>query len=223
MRFQLQDPPFQGSMEEGITYLAAGDSVTFFVSADSMVQKVFSKLSGGNYVRPDFLKTGSQLKFDIKLLRIQSELDAAEEMYKELDRLAALEKSNIEKYLSDHRITQQPDTAGIYIIKRMEGKGTMIDSGKTVSINYTTKFLSGEVYDSNAGIGKPTTFVVGNGQMIQGWEIGFKKLRQGDHATLIVPSEKAYGETGLRDKMNGTYLIQPNTPLLFEVEVLEVK
>src|SRR5437016_5609074 len=46
MRFQLEKPPFPGSMEEGITYMAAGDSATFFVSADSMVRKVFSKLAG---------------------------------------------------------------------------------------------------------------------------------------------------------------------------------
>jgi FKBP-type peptidyl-prolyl cis-trans isomerase FkpA len=223
MRFQLEQIPFSGSMEEGITYMAAGDSATFFVSADSMVQKVFSKIAGENYVRPAFLKAGSKLKFDIKLLRIQSELDAAEEMYKELDRLAALEKSNIEKYVKEHKITQQPDSNGIYVIVNTPGKGAAIDSGKTVLINYTGKFLSGEVFDSNDKDGKPVAFVHGKDDMMKGWNIAFKKLRKGDHATLIIPSPMAFGEEGLRNKMNGNYLIQPNTPLLYEVEVLEVK
>ena len=223
MRFQLEQPPFVGSMEEGLTYMAAGDSATFFVSADSMVQKVFAKLAGGNYVRPEFLKSGSKLKFDVKLLRIQSELDAAEEMYRELDRLAAREKSDIEQYIRDHKITAQPDTGGIYVIRHTEGKGPAVVTGKTVSINYTGKFLSGEVFDSNDKMGKPSTFVQGETDMMKGWDIAFRKLRQGDKATLIIPSSKAFGEQGARNKMNGTYLVQPNTPLLFEVEVLEVK
>jgi FKBP-type peptidyl-prolyl cis-trans isomerase FkpA len=223
MRFQLEEPPFQGSMEDGITYMAAGDSVTFLISADSMVQKVFSKISGGNYVRPDFLKSGSKLKFDVKLLRIQNELDAAAEMYHELDRLAALEKSDIERYVSEHHITQHPDTNGVYVIKSIEGKGAAVDSGKTVSINYTGKFLDGTVFDSNSETGKPVVFIFRKDDMIKGWDIAFSKLRKGDHATVIIPSAKAWGEKGIRNKANGTYFIQPNTPLLYEVEVLDVK
>lgn len=223
MRFQLEKPPFAGSMEEGLTYMAVGDSATFFVSADSMVRKVFSKMNGGNYVRPEFLKTGCFLKFDIKLLRIQNELDVAQEMYHELDKRAAQEKANIELYLNDHKITQQADTNEIYIIKNTEGKGPIAESEKTVFVNYTGKFLNGEKFDSNEKLRKPYSFVVGKGDVIKGWDIEFPKLKQGDKVTMIVPSKLAYGEEGLRNNMNGTYIIQPNTPLLFELEVVAVK
>ncbi len=223
MRFQLEQPPFAGSMEEGITYLAAGDSVTFFVSADSMVQKVFAKMTNGNYLRPGFLKSGSFLKFDVKLLRIQSELDASEEMYHELDRLAALEKSDIAKYIAEHHITEQPDTSGVYVIKNTEGKGAPVVTGKSVSINYTGRLFDGTVIDANDKAGKPTTLIIGNSKMLKGWDIAFRKLRQGDKATVIIPSAKAFGEEGVRNKMNGMYVVQPNTPLLFDIEILEVK
>ncbi len=223
MRFQLQQPPFAGSMEEGISYLAAGDSATFFVSADSMVQKVFAKMTKGNYERPGFLKPGSHLKFDIKLLRIQSELDASEEMYHELDRLAALEKSDIARYIAEHHITEQPDTSGVYVIKNTEGKGAKVEQGKTVLINYSGRFFNGIVFDSNDKSGKPIDLIIGNSKMLKGWDIAFRKLRQGDKATVIIPSAKAFGEEGVRNKMNGDYIIQPNTPLLFDVEILEVK
>lgn len=223
LRFQLEKPPFSGSMEDGLTYLAAGDSATFFVSADSMVQKVFSKMGGNNYVRPAFLKTGSFLKFDIRLLKIQSELDAAEEMYRELDKRSALEKSGIEKYITDHHVTEKPDSSGIYIIRSTEGKGAVADTGKTVSFHCTGKFLNGEVFDSNSKEGITYSFIVGRGEVIKGWDVAFRKLRQGDKATLVVPSAMAYGETGVRNKMNGTFIIQPNTPLVFEVDVVAVK
>ena len=223
MRFQLASPPFSGSMEEGISYLAVGDSATFYVSADSMIRKVFSKLAGDEYVRPDFLKTGSFLKFDIKLLRIQSELDAAQEMFRELDQLAASEKASIEKYILDHQIKEQPDANGIYIIKTKKANGAIADSGMVVTINYTGKFLNGEVFNSNNQSTRPYSFVVGKNEVISGWDIAFKQLRQGERATLIIPSLFAYGEEGLRNKVNGTFVIPPNTALLFDVDVLAVQ
>ena len=223
MRFQLAKSPFSGSMEEGISYLAVGDSATFYVSADSMIRKVFSKLAGDGYVRPDFLKTGSFLKFDIKLVRIQSELDAAQEMFRKLDQLAASEKASIEKYILDHHIKETPDANGIYIIKTKQSNSTFADSGRTVEINYTGKFINGQVFDSNHQSGKPYSFVVGKEDVIRGWDIAFKQLRQGESATLIIPSLCAYGEEGLRNKVNGTYLIPPNAALLFDVDVLAVQ
>jgi FKBP-type peptidyl-prolyl cis-trans isomerase FkpA len=223
LRFQLQKPAFRGSLEDGITYLATGDSATFFISADSMIRKVFSKLGGPQYVRPSFLKDGSFLKYDIKLLRIQSELDASEEMFHDLDRRSAQEKADIEKYISDHKITQLPDSNGIYLIKNIEGKGAEIDSGKTVLLKYTGKLLSGEIFNSSGDNGRSYSFVVGTGTVIRGWDIAFKKLRKGDRVTIILPSKLAFGEEGVRNKMNGTFLVQPNSPVLFEIDVVDVK
>ena len=223
MRFQVVKPQFAGSMEEGLTYMAEGDSATFFISADSMIRNVFSKFAGPQYVRPSFLKTGSFLKFDIKLLRIQNELDASEEMYHEIDRKIALEKAAIQKYIKDHNISTPADSSGIYVIKKSEGKGAVIDTGKTVSVNYSGRLLSGVEFDSNKELKNPYSFIVGRGVAIKGWDIAFPKLKQGDKATLIIPSTFAYGEDGLRNKMNGMFIIQPYTPLLFEVEIVGVK
>jgi FKBP-type peptidyl-prolyl cis-trans isomerase len=163
------------------------------------------------------------LKFDIKLLRIQSELDAAEEMYRELDRRAESEKTSIKKFLADNHITEQPDVNGMYVVINSSQKAALIDSGKTVFLNFTGKFLSGEVFDSNDKLGKPFSFKLGSGQVMKGWDIAFRKLHQGDKATLVIPSALAFGEDGLRNKMNGAYTIQPNTPLLYEVEIIAVK
>jgi len=222
MRFQLMDPPFTGSMEEGITLMAAGDSATFYVSADSMVRKVFSKMGGENYRRPEFLKTGSFLKFDIKLLRIQSELEAAEEMFKDQDQRKAKENNDIHRYVTDHKNFDQLDSSGIYIMKEITGKGIPVDSGKRVFINYTGKLLDGTVFASNGANGH-YTFVVDRGEVIKGWDVAFQKLRQGDKATLVIPSHLAYGDEGLRNKSNGMFIIEPGTPLVFEVEVKEVR
>ena len=51
--------------------------------------------------------------------------------------------------------------------------------------------------------------------MIKGWTEGLGLLGEGGKATLYIPAELAYGENGNRN-------IEPNSTLIFEVEVLKV-
>ena len=53
--------------------------------------------------------------------------------------------------------------------------------------------------------------------MIQGWNEGLQLLRPGGKALMLIPSELAYGEKGFPG------FISPNTPLAFEVELLEIE
>ena len=52
-------------------------------------------------------------------------------------------------------------------------------------------------------------------QMIQGFKEGVKLLAVGDKATLFVPYNLAYGESGTRG-------IPPKSDLIFEVEILDL-
>ena len=58
---------FHGSLEQGIAMMAVGDSASFLVSADSLYLKTF-KLK----TLPFFIKPGSDLKFYIKLVKIET-------------------------------------------------------------------------------------------------------------------------------------------------------
>jgi FKBP-type peptidyl-prolyl cis-trans isomerase FklB len=63
--------------------------------------------------------------------------------------------------------------------------------------------------------GEPVEFPV-NG-VIPGWQEALQLMKVGDKWQLFVPSELAYGERGAGGK------IGPNSTLIFEVELLEVK
>jgi len=62
---------------------------------------------------------------------------------------------------------------------------------------------------------KPLHIEVGAGRVIAGWFEGLQLLNKGAKATFIIPSSLAYGEKGLN-------IIPPYTPLVFEIEVIDV-
>jgi len=219
LRFQLTKSPFAGSMEEGLMELSVGDSATLFVSADSMYEKVWSKEPGNTMMKP---KAGSFLKFHIKLMRIQTYNEAELEMTLNESHQIEAEQKTLENYFSEKSITASPEPEGYYIIKQIEGNGVAIDSGSFVQLNYTGRFLNGGIFDSNAKSGKPYSFMVGSGEMIKGWELAFRKLKEGDKVTLIIPSRLGYGSEGLLRSNTTTYIVPPYSTLIFDIEILGV-
>jgi FKBP-type peptidyl-prolyl cis-trans isomerase len=100
--------------------------------------------------------------------------------------------------------------------------------GDTVQANYTLYLLNGKMFDtslpdlSEKAVThnqmrkyEPIKFPVGDGGSIPGFEEGLMLFPKGTKATLIVPSKLAYGE-------QGSPPIAPYTPLVFEIEVLNV-
>ncbi|MCC5025475.1 MAG: FKBP-type peptidyl-prolyl cis-trans isomerase [Candidatus Synoicihabitans palmerolidicus] len=82
--------------------------------------------------------------------------------------------------------------------------------------HYTGTLDDGTVFDTSRDGGQPFAFTVGKRQVIKGWDEGFRLLQVGDHATLVIPPELAYG-----DKESDT--IPANSRLHFEVELVGLK
>jgi FKBP-type peptidyl-prolyl cis-trans isomerase FkpA len=215
MRYQLIKPPFEGAIEEGIMMMGEGDSATFFVSADSMFEKVFRK------PLPDFLKKGSRLVFDIKLLKVQVAVEAEAEMRDKLTLKFAAEQKLIDKYVEENNITQKPSATGLYVIITKKTKGKMPVKGDRIAVQYVGRFLDGEVFDACVPY-HPYEFILGNGKVMPGFEEAFARLREGEKATVIIPSALGYGENGRRNPASGVYIVPPYTPLVYEVEVVSV-
>lgn len=98
------------------------------------------------------------------------------------------------------------------------GTGALAEKGKTLTVNYTGKLLDGTIFDSSLKPGRtPFQFTLGAGQVIQGWDLGFEGMQVGGKRLLKIPSRLAYGSRGAGD------LIKPNSDLIFEVELLDVK
>ncbi len=56
--------------------------------------------------------------------------------------------------------------------------------------------MNGSVFDSSHKRGRPFTFQVGIGQVIQGWDEGVLGMKVGEKANLAITSDYAYGPNG---------------------------
>lgn len=96
------------------------------------------------------------------------------------------------------------------------GNGIAATAGSNVTVHYTGTLLNGTKFDSSKDRNQPFSFKLGIGQVIRGWDEGIALLHVGDKAVLTIPAELGYGSESA-----GT--IPPNSTLVFEVELLDVK
>jgi FKBP-type peptidyl-prolyl cis-trans isomerase len=119
-------------------------------------------------------------------------------------------------YLENANIKVKPSQTGLYFIEQLIGKGATPKKGQKVILHYTGTFISGEVFDSSLKRGEPFEFEFGANQVIPGMEEGISKMKVGGKATIIVPSNLAYGKEQYK-------MIPPFSTLIFELELLNIK
>ncbi len=98
-----------------------------------------------------------------------------------------------------------------------KGNGKQATKGAGVSVHYKGQLLDGTVFDSSYKRKEPIDFNVGVGQVIRGWDEGIQLLKVGDKARFVIPSDLAYGSQGAGG------VIPPDAPLIFDVELMDVK
>ena len=103
------------------------------------------------------------------------------------------------------------------IEKLTSGNGATPKRGQTVTVHYTGTFTDGKKFDSSVDRNEPFAFVLGEGQVIAGWDLGVATMRIGDKVRLTIPHDLAYGAAGYPGA------IPPNATLIFEVELLGVE
>lgn len=96
-----------------------------------------------------------------------------------------------------------------------EGNGKSPKPTDRVTVHYKGMLPDGTVFDSSYERGEPVTF--GVNQVIPGWTEALQLMQEGDKWELYIPYELGYGERGAGQD------IPPYSPLVFEVELLEVQ
>jgi FKBP-type peptidyl-prolyl cis-trans isomerase FklB len=95
-----------------------------------------------------------------------------------------------------------------------EGTGPKPTASDSVVCNYQGTLINGTEFDSSYKRGQPATFPVTG--VIKGWTEALQLMPVGSKWQLFIPSDLAYGEPGRPG-------IEPNSTLIFEVELLSIE
>jgi FKBP-type peptidyl-prolyl cis-trans isomerase FklB len=96
-----------------------------------------------------------------------------------------------------------------------KGKGAKPVETDKVLVNYRGTLIDGTEFDSSYKRGQPAEFPVGG--VIPGMSEALKQMTVGSKWMLYIPSEQAYGARRAGKD------IGPNSTLIFELELLEIK
>ena len=207
--------PFENKgFEEAVAMMKKGGKAKLIVP---------SSLAFGEQGRGQMVAPFTTLLYDVEIMEIKSKTEYEKEKALEqktqeqtVSKAKAEESVLLQKYLKDNKITAKPLASGLYYMETKKGTGAKAAKGKSVSVNYTGRLLNGNVFDSSIGK-KPFDFILGQGQVIPGWDEGIALMSVGGKAKLVVPSSLAYGAQVMGDK------IPAYSALVFEVELLGVK
>lgn len=106
---------------------------------------------------------------------------------------------------------------GLQYLDKVVGKGPQPRLGQKVIVHYTGWLTNGTKFDSSVDRGEPFDFVLGQGQVIKGWDEGVATMKVGGKRRLTIPAHLGYGANGAPPT------IPPNATLVFDVELLGVR
>jgi FKBP-type peptidyl-prolyl cis-trans isomerase FklB len=96
-----------------------------------------------------------------------------------------------------------------------EGHGPKPSVNNSVTCHYHGTLIDGTVFDSSVVRGTPATFPLN--MVIKGWTQALQEMPQGSKWRLFIPPHLAYGDRQMSAQ------IGPNSTLIFDVELLEIK
>jgi FKBP-type peptidyl-prolyl cis-trans isomerase FkpA len=223
VKIQVQPSQVTGDLMDIFPLLTVNDSALVKVPTDSIFK-------GHEDRRPPFFAPGSFINFYVKIEKIQSLTDAIAERNGDLAKEKIAEAATADKYIAENKLVVKTTPSGLkYVITKLTQKRKP-QVGDTVLVNYTGKLLSGQIFDSSiadvakqAGLNQPgrtyepIKIVLGQNQVIKGWEEGLLLVHEGGKIDLIIPSDLGYGDQPQGDA------IPPFSTLAFNIELVAVK
>jgi peptidylprolyl isomerase len=105
---------------------------------------------------------------------------------------------------------------GLRIAPLVQGDGAKVQKGQTIVVNYFGQVYDGKApFDSSFSRGQPTSFQIGAGAVIKGWDQALVGRAIGSRVLLSIPPDLGYGESGNKDAG-----IKGTDTLYFVVDIL---
>jgi len=122
-----------------------------------------------------------------------------------------------ERFLAENKTKDGVITteSGLQYIVIKEGSGAQPKLTDRVVVHYHGTLIDGTVFDSSIDKGKP--YETGVGQVVKGWIETLQLMKVGSKFKIFVPQELGYGANPRPG------VIKPFMPLIFEMELLEIK
>lgn len=186
IKFVLNTGSFIKGTDEGIVGMKAGGMRTMIIP---------SKLAYGE-AGVGFVPPNTDLKVVVELLEVKDK--------------------GVAKMWDVDSTLFKTTASGVKYAVISDGDGPTIEAGKVITVHYSGYLQDGTLFDSSVERDEPIQFVVGQGQVIPGWDEGLQLLKKGDKARFIIPPQLGYGEMALEK-------IPANSTLIFDTEIVDVK
>lgn len=122
-------------------------------------------------------------------------------------------KEFFESLANNPKVKKSP--TGLYYEIIEEGEAGRATKEDSVKVHYEGSLPDGTVFDSSINRGKPVTFPVSG--VVPGFGEGVQLVGPGGKVKIYMPSNLGYGANPPQGSQ-----IPPNSPLVFEVEMIEI-
>ena len=158
-------------------YVVSGQEIVDQIQNNDKIQSISIEKIGKLAIKWDSVKV-----FDDYFKNKEIEKDKIKKL--ELDKIISITKG------------MEKTKSGLFHLIENKGNNDFPSIGSTVSVHYTGKLVDGTIFDSSYQRNKPISFVLGKGQVIEGWDEGLLKMAKGGSGKFVIPSNLAYGENG---------------------------
>lgn len=177
---------------EGISHFKEGGSGKLLIPAH---------LAYGNSTK-ESIPRGSVLIFDIKLLKVYSDLESC---------IKDINEKEITDYIAKHELDAQKTDTGLYYVIEEPGTGKEATANSNIMLAYKGYSINDKMFTQSPSIGE----LVNLNGMIKGWKEGIPYFKEGGKGKLLIPSHLAYGAYNFKGIPGGSVLI-------FDIELIKV-
>jgi FKBP-type peptidyl-prolyl cis-trans isomerase len=191
-----------------------GDSLQYLFPTEKFFKEFY------NSPVPFFCKNDSCVKFSVKIIRAlnANQFNAFNDSLNVfINQQRDKEIIQIQDYITKNCKQVNEFAANAFLEKTVTTSLDSVKKGKKIKLMYKGYFLDGTLVDYTPN-NWAFEFTLGQeGQLIDGLQLALYKLKKGEKAKIILPSQLAFGEKG---SSNGA--VPPYTPLVYQIEIVDI-